>query len=49
MKISSVLENALNAVFSTQGAWGGNFRSKLSREAYQDATNHVFESEKTIV
>ena len=37
-------KNALNAVFQHRG---GNFISKfLSRQAYQDAANHVFEKRK---
>ena len=37
-------ENALKRCYSHRG---GNFRSKyLSRQAYQDAANHVFEKRK---
>ena len=44
MLVSSVLENALKRCFSTQ-EW--HLRSKfLSRQAYQDAANHVFEKRK---
>ena len=45
MLVSSVLEKMhLNAVFPHRG---GNLRSKfLSRQAYQDAANHVFEKRK---
>ena len=44
MLVSSVLENALNAVFPHRG---GNLRSNfLGRQAYQDAANHVFEKQK---
>ena len=43
MLVSSVWENALKRCFSTQG---GNLGSKfLSRQAYQDAANHVFEKQ----
>ena len=45
MLVSSVLEKMhLNDVFPHRG---GNLRSKfLSRQAYQDAANHVFEERK---
>ena len=45
MLVSSVLEKCFkNAVFPQKG---GNLRSKfLSRQAYQDAANHVFEKRK---
>ena len=45
MLVSSVLEKCKkNAVFPHRG---GNLRSKfLSRQAYQDAANHVFEKRK---
>ena len=45
MLVSSVLEKCIkNAVFPHRG---GNLRSKfLSRQAYQDAANHVFERRK---
>ena len=42
MFVSSVLENCIKTLFIPH--MGGNFRSKfLSRQAYQDAANHVFE------
>ena len=44
MLVSSLLENTLKRCFSTQG---GNLRCKfLSRQAYQDAANYVFEKRK---
>ena len=47
MLVSGVLEKCIKTLFSTQG---GNFRSKfLSRQAYQDAANHVLKSKETIV
>ena len=45
MLVSSVLEKCIKMLFF--GHRGGNLRSKfLSRQAYQDATNHVFEKRK---
>ena len=45
MLISSVLENCIKTLFFPHR--GGNFRSKfLSRQAYQDAANRVFEKRK---
>ena len=43
--VSSVLGKCIKTLFfSTQG---GNFRSKfLSRQAYQDAANYIFEKQK---
>ena len=42
MLVSRVLANALKRCFFPHK--GGNFRSKfLSRQAYQDAANHVYE------
>ena len=42
---SSVLEKCIKTLFFPH--MGGNFRSKfLSRQAYQDAANHVFEKQK---
>ena len=44
MLVSSVLEKCINDVFPHMG---GNLGSKfLSRQAYQDAANHVFEKRK---
>ena len=45
MLVVGVFEKCIKTLFlSTQG---GNFRSKfLSRQAYQDAANHVFEKRK---
>ena len=45
MLVSSVLEKCIKALFFPHK--GGNFRSKfLSRQAYQDAANHIFEKRK---
>ena len=45
MLVSSVLEKCIKTLFFPHR--GGNFRSKfLSRQAYQDAVNHVFEKRK---
>ena len=45
MLVASVLEKCIKTLFFQQR--GGNFRSKfLSRQAYQDAANHVFEKQK---
>ena len=45
MLISSVLEKCIKTLFFPHR--GGNFRSKLlSRQPYQNATNHVFEKRK---
>ena len=45
MLVSSVLEKCIKTLFFPHR--GGNFRSKfLSRQAYQDAANHVFEKRK---
>ena len=47
MLVSSVLEKCIKTLFFPHR--GGNFRSKfLSRQAYQDAVNHVFEKRKDI-
>ena len=44
MLVSSVLEKRIKTLFFHTG---GNLRSKfLSRQAYQDAANHVFEKRK---
>ena len=44
MLVSSVLEKCIKRCFSTQG-W--QLKKKvLSRQAYQDAANHVFEKRK---
>ena len=45
MLVSSVLEKFIKTLFFSHR--GGNLRSKfLSRQAYQDAANHVFEKRK---
>ena len=45
MLVSSVLEKCIKTLFFPH--MGGNLRSKfLSRQAYQDAANHVFETQK---
>ena len=45
MLVSSVLEKCIKTLFFHTG--GGNLRSKfLSRQAYQDVVNHVFEKRK---
>ena len=45
MLVLSVLEKCIKTLFFPHR--GGNFRSKfLSRQAYQDAANHVFEKRK---
>ena len=45
MLVSSVLEKCIKTLFFHAG--GGKLRSKfLSRQAYQDAANHVFEKQK---
>ena len=45
MLISNVLEKCIKTLFFLYR--GGNFRSEfLSRQAYQDAANHVFEKRK---
>ena len=45
MLVSSVLEKCIKTLFFPHR--GGNLRSKfLSRQAYQDAENHVFEKRK---
>ena len=45
MLVSSVLEKCIKTLFFPHR--GGNFRSKfLSRQAYQDVANHVFEKQK---
>ena len=45
MLVSSVLEKCIKTLFFSHR--GGNLRSKfLSRQAYQDAANHVFEKRK---
>ena len=45
MLVSSVLEKCIKTLFFPHR--GDNFRSKfLSRQAYQDAANHVFEKQK---
>ena len=45
MLVSSVLEKCIKTLFFPHR--GGNFRSKfLSRQAYQNAVNHVFEKQK---
>ena len=45
MLVSSVLEKCIETLFFPHR--GGNFRSKvLSRQAYQDVANHVFEKRK---
>ena len=45
MLVSSVLEKCIKTLFLPHR--GGNLRSKfLSRQAYQDAANHVFEKRK---
>ena len=45
MLVSSVLEKCIKTLFFLHR--GGNLRSKfLSRQAYQDAANHVFEKRK---
>ena len=45
MLVSSVLEKYIKTLFFPHR--GGNFRSKfLSRQAYQDATKHVFKKQK---
>ena len=45
MLVSSVLEKCIKTLFFPHR--GGSFRSKfLSRQAYQDAANHVFEKRK---
>ena len=45
MPVSSVLEKCIKTLFFPHR--GGNLRSKfLSRQAYQDAANHVFEKRK---
>ena len=45
MLVSSVLEKCFKTLFFPHR--GGNFISKfLSRQAYQDAANHVFEKQK---
>ena len=45
MLVSSVLEKCIKTLFFSH--WGGNLRSKfLSRQAYQDAANNVFEMRK---
>ena len=47
MLVSSVLEKCIKTLFFPH--WSGNLRSKfLSRQAYQDAANHVFEKRKDI-
>ena len=44
-RISYALEKYIKTLFFSHR--GGNFRSKfLSRQAYQDAVNHVFEKQK---
>ena len=42
--VSSVLEKCIKTLFSTQG-WQLK-KQVLSRQAYQDAANHVFEKRK---
>ena len=45
MLVSSVLEKCIKTLFFPHR--GGNLRSEyLSRQAYQDAANHVFEKRK---
>ena len=45
MLVSSLLEKCTETLFFPHR--GGNFSSKfLSRQAYQDAANHVFEERK---
>ena len=45
MLVSNVLEKCIKTLFFLHR--GGNLRSKfLSRQAYQDAANHVFEKRK---
>ena len=45
MLVSSVLEKCIKTLFFPHRV--GNFRSKfLSRQEYQDAANHVFETQK---
>ena len=45
MLVSSVLEKCIKTLFFSHS--GTNFRSTfLSRQAYQDAVNHVFEKRK---
>ena len=45
MLVSSVLEKCIKTLFFPHR--GGNFRCRfLSRQAYQDTTNHVFEKRK---
>ena len=45
MLVSSVLEKCIKTLYFPHR--GNNFRSKfLSRQAYQDAANHVFEEQK---
>ena len=45
MLVSSVLEKCIKTLFFPHR--GDNFRSKfLSRQAYQDAANHVFAKQK---
>ena len=45
MLVSSVLEKCIKTLFFPHR--GGNYRSKfLSRQAYQDAANHVFGKRK---
>ena len=45
MLVSSVLEKCIKTLFFPHR--GGNFGSKFqSRQAYQDAANHVFEKRK---
>ena len=45
MLVSNVLEKCIKTLFFPHR--GGNFRSEfLSRQAYQDAANHVFEKRK---
>ena len=45
MLVSSVLEKCIKTLFFPHR--GGNFRCKfLSRQAYQDTANHVFEKRK---
>ena len=45
MLVSSVLEKCIKTLFFHTGV--GNLKSKFqSRQAYQDAANHVFEKQK---
>ena len=47
MLVASVLEKCIKTLLLFFQHRGGNFRSKfLSRKAYQDAANHVFEKRK---